>query len=159
MAANAICTDAIRQRPAIRERTSRSASSPDSCSKRWASSAERPIVLPSRIPETERDSSTSADMSAIWVWRTLVIRRRSLPTRRVSQTKKGRRPSEKTASRQSSRNIAAVAASTVVTFETIEVAVDVTTFWTPPMSFAIRDWISPVRVRVKNESESRWRWR
>ena len=50
-------------------------------------------------------------------------------------------------------------ASTVVTFETIEVAVDVTTFCTPPMSFAIRDCTSPVRVRVKNASESRCRWR
>ena len=98
-------------------------------------------------------------MSAIWPWRTLVIRRRSLPTRRVSQTKNGSRPSEKSASRQSSRNIATVAASTVVTLETIEVAVEVTTFCTPPMSFAIRDWISPVRVRVKKESESRCRWR
>ena len=28
-------------------------------------------------------------------------------------------------------------------------------FCTPPMSFAIRDWISPVRVRVKNARESR----
>ena len=50
-------------------------------------------------------------------------------------------------------------AITVVTLETIEVAVLVTTFWTPPMSLAIRDWISPVRVRVKNASARRWRWR
>ena len=87
------------------------------------------------------------------------MRRRSSPTRRVSQTKNGRSPSAATASRQSSRNIATAAASTVVTFETIEVAVLVTTFWTPPMSFAIRDWISPVRVLVKKASESRWRCR
>ena len=50
-------------------------------------------------------------------------------------------------------------ASTVVTFETIDVAVLVTTFCTPPMSFEIRDCTSPVRVRVKNASESRCRWR
>ena len=50
-------------------------------------------------------------------------------------------------------------AITVVTFETIEVAVVVTTVWTPPMSLAMRDWTSPVRVRVKNASDSRWRWR
>ena len=50
-------------------------------------------------------------------------------------------------------------ATTVVTFEAIEVAVFVTTFWTPPMSFWIRDCTSPVRVRVKNASESRCRWR
>ena len=55
--------------------------------------------------------------------------------------------------------MATIVATTVVTFETIDVAVDVTTFWTPPMSFAIRDWISPVRVRVKNASESRCRCR
>jgi hypothetical protein len=73
--------------------------------------------------------------------------------------KKGRRPMPASASRQSSTNIATVAASTVVTLETIEVAVLVTTLCTPPMSLAIRDWISPVSVRVKKASESRWRWR
>ncbi len=73
--------------------------------------------------------------------------------------KNGRRPSAATASRQSSRNIATVAARTVVTLETIEVAVLVTTLWTPPMSLAIRDWTSPVRVRVKKASEIRWRCR
>ena len=46
---------------------------------------------------------------------------------------------------------------TVVTFETIEVAVVVTTLWTPPMSFAIRDCTSPVRVLVKKASDRRWR--
>ena len=56
--------DAITQRPAMRCRTSSSASPADSRSKRSASSSPRPIVFPSRIPETESDSSTSADMSA-----------------------------------------------------------------------------------------------
>ena len=65
MIAKLICTDAMRQRPAMRERTSRSASAADSPSKRSASSAERPIDLPSRMPETDRDSSTSDEMSAI----------------------------------------------------------------------------------------------
>ena len=46
-------------------------------------------------------------------------------------------------------------APTVVTFEAIEVAVLVTTLWTPPMSFWMRDCTSQVRVRVKNASESR----
>jgi hypothetical protein len=50
-----------------------------------------------------------------------------------------------------------IVASTVVTFETIDVAVLVTTLCTPPMSFEMRDWISPVRVRVKKASESRCR--
>ena len=48
-------------------------------------------------------------------------------------------------------------AATVVTFEAIEVAVFVTTFCTPPMSFEIRDCTSPVRVRVKNASDRRCR--
>ena len=82
-----------------------------------------------------------------------------MPTRRAISTKNGVSASEKTASRQSSRNIATTVATTVVTFETIEVAVVVTTVCTPPMSLAMRDWISPVRVRVKNASESRCRWR
>ena len=59
---------------------------------------------------------------------------------------------------QSSTVMATVVASTVVAFETIDVAVVVTTVCTPPMSFAIRDCTSPVRVRVQNASESRWRW-
>ena len=83
------------------------------------------------------------------------MRLRSLPTRRVSQTKNGSSGSEKTARRQSSATIATGAAMTVVTLETIDVAVVVTTFCTPPMSFAIRDWTSPVRVRVKNASDRR----
>ena len=98
-------------------------------------------------------------MSARRPWRTEVMRLRSAPTRRVSQTKNGSSAKANRARRQSSRNIAVAAAMTVVTLETIEVAVLVTTFCTPPMSLAIRDWISPVRVRVKNDSDSRWRWR
>ena len=46
----------------------------------------------------------------------------------------------------------------VVTFWTIEVAVEVTTLSTPPMSLAIRDCTSPVRVCVKNASDIRCRW-
>ena len=49
-----------------------------------------------------------------------------------------------------------IVATTVVTFDAIDVAVFVTTFWTPPMSFEMRDWTSPVRVRVKKASESFW---
>ncbi len=55
--------------------------------------------------------------------------------------------------------IATTLAMTVVTFATIEVAVEVTTVCTPPMSFAMRDWISPVRVRVKKARERRCRCR
>ena len=52
-----------------------------------------------------------------------------------------------------------IVATTVVTFEAIEVAVFVTTLCTPPMSFEIRDCTSPVRVRVKKASDRRCRCR
>ncbi len=90
---------------------------------------------------------------------TSLILRRCRPTRRVRKTNSGSSASENSASRQSSSSIATIVASTVVTLETIEVAVEVTTDWTPPMSLAIRDCTSPVRVRVKNASDSRCRWR
>ena len=154
-----IWTVDIRQRPAIRDCTSRSASCWDSALKRSTSSPERPIVLPSRMPETDSDSSTSELMSARRPCFLEVILLRSLPTRRVSQTKNGSSARLKTARRQSRISIATVVASTVVRLETIDVAVDVTTFCTPPMSLAMRDCTSPVRVRVKNASDRRWRWR
>ena len=111
------------------------------------------------MPDTDSDSSTSVDMSARRLWRTDWMRRRSSPTRRVSHTKNGSSTSEKAARRQSSRNIATIVAATVVTFWTIEVAVEVTTLSMPPMSLAIRDCTSPVRVRVKKASDMRCRWR
>ncbi len=157
MTAKEVWIEAIIQRPAIRDFTSRSASRADSPSKRSASSPPWPVVLPSRIPDTLSDSCTSEEMSAIAPCLTVVIFLRCAPTRRARSTKKGSSPSENSASRQSSRNIATTLARTVVTLETIEVAVVVTTVCTPPMSLAIRDWISPVRVFVKNASESRCR--
>ena len=83
-AANVNWIVAISQRPAIRDRTSRSAMSSDSRVKRSARSSPRPIVLPSRIPDTDSDSATSADMSASWRCCWVVIRRRTRPTRLVS---------------------------------------------------------------------------
>jgi hypothetical protein len=157
MIAKLICTEAMRQRPAIRLRTSRSASCSDSPAKRRTSSGPRPIVLPSRMPDTDSDSSTSVDMSASRPWRTEVMRLRSSPTRRVNQRKNGSRASEKTASFQFSATIATSVASTVVTFDMIDVAVLVTTLSMPPMSLAMRDCTSPVCVRVKNASDIRWR--
>jgi hypothetical protein len=115
--------------------------------------------LPRRIPETERDSWTMLDMSAIVSWRVVMIRFRSAPTRFVRSTKTGRRASETSASRQSRMRRAMTVASTVVTFDTIEVAVDVTTFSTPPISLAMRACTSPVRVRVKKARERRCRCR
>ena len=119
----------------------------------------RPIVLPSRIPETESDSWTIDETSASDACRSAVTFLRCAPTRFVSQTNSGSSASANAASRQSRSSIATTVASTVVTFESTDVAVDVTTFSMPPMSFAIRLCTSPVRVRVKNASESRWRWR
>jgi hypothetical protein len=83
MTANVIWISAIIQRPVMRLFTSRLESRFDSPSKRCASSAERPIVLPSRIPETESDSCTSEVMSAIDSWRDVATVRRAAPTLRV----------------------------------------------------------------------------
>ncbi len=92
------------------------------------------MVLPSRMPDTDSDSSTSVDMSARRPWRTDWMRRRSLPTRRVSHTKNGSRISENRVSCQLRANIATTVAVTVATVETVEVAVEVTTSSMPPMS-------------------------
>ena len=89
MIAKLVWIIAITQRPAIRWRTSRSASRRESVSKRSASSSPRPMVLPSRIPETESDSWTRLEMSASVSCVVFAIRRRSLPTRRVSQRRAG----------------------------------------------------------------------
>ncbi len=159
MIAKVIWIEAIIQRPVILLRTSSSASRFDSPAKRSARSSVRPIVLPRRIPETESDSWTIEDTSAREAWRSAVTLLRSAPTRFVSQTKSGSRASANAASRQSRRIIAITVASTVVTFDSTDVAVEVTTFSMPPMSFAMRLCTSPVRVRVKNASDRRWRWR
>ncbi len=111
------------------------------------------------IPDTDSDSATSADMFASWPCCSEVIFRRTFPTRRVRYTNSGRNTSEMIASCQSSRHIATSDAITVVAFWAIEVAVVVTTLSRPPMSLAIRDCTSPVRVRVKNASDIRWRCR
>ncbi len=111
------------------------------------------------IPDTDSDSATSALRSARRRCCSVVILRRTFPTRRVSQTNSGTKISEITASCQSSRHIATIDASTVVAFWAIVVAVVVTTLSSPPMSLAIRDCTSPVRVRVKNASDIRCRRR
>ncbi len=95
--------------------------------KRSARSSPRPIVLPSRIPDTESDSATSADMSASRRCCSPVMRRRTAPTRRVIHTDGGTNTNEMMASRQSSSAMATSAARTVVALEAIVVAVVVTT--------------------------------
>ena len=94
MTAKRVWIEAIIQRPVIRLRTSSSASRSDSSSKRPASSALWPIVLPSRIPRTESDSCTSDEIEAIDSCRIIAMRRRCSPTF-VSQTKTGSSASEK----------------------------------------------------------------
>ena len=139
----------------MRLRTSSPARRFDSPSNRSASSAERPIVLPSRIPETESDSWTSEEMSAIDSCRTVAISRRCAadparhPARRAASA-----PSAKSASCQSSRNIAMTVAITVVTVDMTEVAVEVRTLSTPPMS--LRDpalHLAGARLREERERE------
>ncbi len=52
--------------------------------------------------------------------------------------------------------MATTVAMTAVRLETREVAVEVTVACIPPMSLAMRDWTSPVRVLVKKASGIRW---
>ena len=57
-----------------------------------------------------------------------------------------------------SATMATAVAIAVVRLAAMEVAVEVTTASIPPMSFWMRDWTSPVRVRVKNAIDCRCRW-
>ena len=54
-------------------------------------------------------------------------------------------------------NIATVVLIAIARLLVTELAVSVTTAWTPPMSFASRLWISPVRVSVKKRNGMPWR--
>ena len=54
------------------------------------------------------------------------------------------------------RIMATIVLMIVAALATTEVAVSVTTDWTPPTSLARRLWISPVRVSVKKRSGMRW---
>ena len=156
--ANVAWMDAIAQRPAMRWRSSRSARRADSVLKRLVSSPVRPMVFASSTPETESDSSTSVEMSASETCVVAARARRMRPTRRVMSTNTGRSANAARASCQLSRIMATDVAITVVRLLTMDVAVVVTTLCTPPMSLAMRDCTSPVRVRVKKASERRWRW-
>ncbi len=157
IAAMTIVITAVRQRPAMFDFTSRSTSRSDSSAKDPVSESERPIVRPSRMPLTDSDSVTVAAIAAICFCRWVVIFFRSLPTRRLIHTKAGSRSSETIVRRQSRAIIATIVATTLVTLETREVAVEVTVACMPPMSLAMRDCTSPVRVRVKKASDMRCR--
>ena len=84
-----------------------------------------------------------------------MIRCRSRATRRVSQIAGGSTSSDSSDSRQDSAPIATAVPTTTVTLEAIEVAVEVTTFWTPLMSLVSRDCTSPPRAFVKKPTD--WR--
>ena len=117
-----------------------------------------PNVLVSRIPETERVSSVAALISARAFWVSPLTSRRTLPTRYVRSRKNGSSASDSSASSQFSRNIAITVLIAMAKLLVIELAVSVTTAWTPPTSLASRLWISPVRVSVKKRKGMRWRW-
>ncbi len=53
--------------------------------------------------------------------------------------------------------MAASVVTTMMRLANTELAVSVTTAWTPPTSLARRLWISPVRVSVKKRSGIGWR--
>jgi hypothetical protein len=109
------------------------------------------------IPLTDTVSCVSAVISASDFCVSPLTSRRTLPTRYVRYMKNGSRPSDRNVRRQSMSNIATIVLAAIAKLLVTELAVSVTTDWTPPMSFARRLWISPVRVSVKNRSGIRWR--
>ena len=78
--------------------------------------------------------------------------RRARPTLTVSQRKNGSMNNDSTVSCHERSSIATSVLAITTTFERMLDTVSVNTACTPPTSFAIRDWISPVRVVVKNRS-------
>ena len=157
MAANRTLIDAIRQRPASCERSSRSISRVEDSVNRRTRAGPVPSDLASWIPLIESPSSTVTLRSASSRCWAAVMSRRIRATRRVSQTAGGSTTSETSESRHDSAAIATAVATVVVRLDAIDVAVEVTTDCMPPMSLVMRDCTSPVRVRVKNAID--WRCR
>ena len=118
-----------------------------SISWRW-----RPNDFDSRMPETDSVSSVTAVRSAIVFCVLVATSRRARPTLTVSQRKNGSMNSDSTVSCHESRSMAINVLMITTTFARMFDIVSVTTAWTPPTSFASRDWISPVRVVVKKRS-------
>ena len=158
IAAKMTLIDAIRQRPASWERSSRSMSRALDSVNRRTSAGPVPIVLLSWTPLIDSPSSMVTLRSASSRCWSAVISRRIRATRRLSQIAGGRTTSEISASRHDRATIATAVATVVVRFEAIDVAVEVTTDCMPPMSLVIRDCTSPVRVRVKKPTDWRCRW-
>ncbi|GAB3824149.1 hypothetical protein GCM10027610_002010 [Dactylosporangium cerinum] len=83
IAAKMMLIEAIRQRPASSERSSRSISRFEDAVNRSTSAAPAPMVLLRRTPLTERPSSMVTLRSASSRWRAAVISRRIPATLRV----------------------------------------------------------------------------
>ena len=83
IAAKMMLIDAIRQRPASSERSSRSIRRADDAVKRSTSAAPVPMVLLSCTPLIDRPSSMVTLRSASSRWRCAVIARRMRATLRV----------------------------------------------------------------------------
>ena len=66
--------------------------------------------------------------------------------------------SDSTVSCHDSRSIAISVLTITTMFDRMLDTVSVNTACTPPTSFAMRDWISPVRVVVKNRKGMNCRW-
>ena len=158
IAAKMMLSEAIRQRPASWERSSRSIRRAEESVNRRTRAGPVPIVLASWMPLIDSPSSMvtlrSASSRCCWV----VMARRILATLRVRKMAGGMTTSEMSDSRQDRATMATAVATAVVRLAAIEVAVEVTTDSMPPMSFWMRDCTSPVRVRVKKAIDCRCRW-
>src|SRR5947208_15445643 len=97
------------------------------------------------MPETESVSSVIDVRSASVFWVLVATTRRAFPTRTVSHRNSGRRSRDRIVSGIEMINIVTIVLTIVTVFDSTVDAVSVTTDWTPPTSFASRDWISPVR--------------
>jgi hypothetical protein len=134
-AAKMMLSEAIRQRPASWERSSKSISRAEESVNRWIRPGPVPIVLASWMPLTESPSSMVTLRSASSLCCRVVMARRILATLRVRKMAGGMTTSEMSDSRQDRATIATAVATTVVRLAAREVAVEVTTDSMPPMSF------------------------
>src|SRR5580658_3799490 len=158
IAAKMMLSEAIRQRPASWERSSRSIRRAEDSVNRRTRAGPVPIVLASWTPLIDSPSSMATLRSASSRCCSVVMARRILATLRVKMMAGGMTTSEMSDSRQDRATMAMAVATAVVRFEAMEVAVEVTTASMPPMSFWMRDCTSPVRVRVKKAIDWRCRW-
>src|SRR6202044_818394 len=111
-----------------------------------------PKTLASSTPDTDKVSSVIALIAASDSWVDRDTWRRRSPTVLVSQKNAGTVMTATIVSCQLMMIMATMLETKVTTLARIVAAVVVTTVWTPPTSFASRDWISPVLVFVKKES-------